>query len=144
MNTNPEKVKCCICGEIMERKEVTLGTYEYCCRNKNCETFEPFEPTKVVLIRAPYGKVNTPKEMREYRQPGSTAVGTLKEYQDFFDKKNMKVEFEIVDKISKVHDDIETACKIGDGELCCKVCGTKMIWKNSTPYCSSCNRGDEE
>lgn len=36
------------------------------------------------LHRVKYGKKNTPKNMREYQINGQGAVGTVKEFQEFF------------------------------------------------------------
>lgn len=40
METNPEKVKCCLCRVVMERVNVGIGKYQYKCRNKDCSTYE--------------------------------------------------------------------------------------------------------
>jgi hypothetical protein len=50
----------------------------------------------ITLIRATYGKKNTPPEMREYRINGAGPVGTIREYKEYFPDE----EFEIIDNIS--------------------------------------------
>ena len=38
MEANPERVKCCICGQIMKRVYDDWG-FEYFCQNSKCETY---------------------------------------------------------------------------------------------------------
>ena len=49
------------------------------------------------LIRVPYGKKNTPKDMREYKLEGTGTVGTLAEFKKVYPKKK----FTIIDVINK-------------------------------------------
>ena len=48
------------------------------------------------LVRASYGKKDTPKEDREYRIEGKGPVGTIKEYKKYYPGET----FEIEDRIS--------------------------------------------
>lgn len=49
------------------------------------------------LIRVPYGKKDTPIELREYKINGFGAVGTIKEFKEVFPNET----FEIIDEVNK-------------------------------------------
>ena len=51
----------------------------------------------LTLIRVPYGKKDTPPELREYKIDGVGAVGTLTEYKEVFPGED----FKIIDEVSK-------------------------------------------
>ena len=36
----PQKLKCCICGEVMDRVVISMHDYDYKCRNDACVTCE--------------------------------------------------------------------------------------------------------
>ena len=39
-NDYPKELKCCICGQIMERIFNPCTGVDYYCRNKDCKTYE--------------------------------------------------------------------------------------------------------
>jgi len=46
---------------------------------------------KLILIRVPYGRTDTPVENREYRCIGFTPVGTMKEWKAQYPKYEIEI-----------------------------------------------------
>jgi len=36
----PEKLKCCVCGVVMDKIYTSIGECDYKCRNNKCSTYE--------------------------------------------------------------------------------------------------------
>lgn len=56
---------------------------------------------RVPLMRVPYGNKNTPIEKREYTMGAGQPVGTIKEFEEFFEDANVKLEAPLT-KIEKM------------------------------------------
>jgi len=80
------------------KNEIIAGALQDLANIKKMKSKEKGE-TKMKLIRVPYGKADTPTQLREYKIDGHGPVGTLAEFKDNFQGET----FEIVDNISGKH-----------------------------------------